>query len=268
MCPSSRFSAHQRQAWLDDYEERKKIRQQEAWDKHLAGASMTASKPAQQQLLLSVDDLKDAGDSEAEAMMDPTHPSGPWGTWVDGPQPRGDDDFAKSTSGLLGTKLHTLPRAAKAPSSPMHAAESRSSKGRRSALHGVDLGSESYAEALVDPSHPSGEWGTWVEPSTSARSVLGKKQYESFVGSSSSLAKSSGASGASALLDLDTKRLISQGHKVLESAAARSGRDGFGMPELPAPKGLGGRYSGRTGGKAADSVESFEVGRLLDMSEA
>ena len=49
-------------------------------------------------------------------------------------------------------------------------------------LAGVDLGEESNAELLMDPSHPSGAWGTWVEPSTTARAVMGDKQYNAYVG--------------------------------------------------------------------------------------
>mmetsp|Transcript_19587 Transcript_19587/g.14041 ORF Transcript_19587/g.14041 Transcript_19587/m.14041 type:complete len:227 (-) Transcript_19587:47-727(-) len=48
-------------------------------------------------------------------------------------------------------------------------------------LASVDLGEETTAEALMDPSHPKGAWGTWVEPSSSARSVLGEAQYNAFV---------------------------------------------------------------------------------------
>jgi hypothetical protein len=48
----------------------------------------------------------------------------------------------------------------------------------KQSLASVDLGEESNSEALMDPSHPSGPWGTWVEPSTSAHSVIGEQQYE------------------------------------------------------------------------------------------
>ena len=81
-------AAHDRQAWLDDYEAQKAIRQREAWEEHLASwkasghaGDTTLAKsqlggfklPAQQQKsakqqLFSVQDLQDAGDSEAEAM--------------------------------------------------------------------------------------------------------------------------------------------------------------------------------------------------------
>lgn len=84
-------AAHDRQAWLDDYEAQKAIRQREAWEKHLAAwrssghtsvanslfGGSTFTQPAQErkqqeksakQQLFSVQDLQDAGDSEAEAM--------------------------------------------------------------------------------------------------------------------------------------------------------------------------------------------------------
>jgi hypothetical protein len=76
-------AARDRQAWLDDYEAQKAIRQREAWEKHLAGPapewkapggqalSGGVKKQVKKQQLFSVQDLMDAGDSEAEAMMDP-----------------------------------------------------------------------------------------------------------------------------------------------------------------------------------------------------
>jgi hypothetical protein len=52
-----------------------------------------------------------AGDSEAEALGDPSHPDGFWGKWVDGPRP-GDDDAVAERTPLLpaaraARKLHT-----------------------------------------------------------------------------------------------------------------------------------------------------------------
>ncbi len=89
----------------------------------------------------------------------------------------------------------------------------------------------------MDPSHPSGPWGTWVEPSTSARSVVGEKQYAA----DNSVGKDITNSGLPA---------FSQKIRMVEDGGA--GLAG------------GGRYSAA----AADSDESYEFGRLLDSSTA
>ena len=56
-------------------------------------------------------DLMAAGDSEAEALGDPSHPEGFWGKWVDGPRPGDDDAVAQRTpllpAALAARKLHT-----------------------------------------------------------------------------------------------------------------------------------------------------------------
>jgi hypothetical protein len=80
----------------------------------------------------------------------------------------------------------------------------------------------------MDPSHPSGPWGTWVEPSTSTRSVRTQ-------------------AAAVAKNDLPA---FSQKFRMVEDGGA----------------GLAGgrRYSAA----AADSDESSEFGRLLDSSTA
>ena len=105
--------------------------------------------------------------------MDPSHPDGPWGKWVDGPRPD-DDDYAAHKRGVMSTiKLrarphakhpgasakHPMPSHAKMPAPP---AQPFGSKGLPTAgqvfhqsLASVDLGAESDAEALMDPSHPS-----------------------------------------------------------------------------------------------------------------
>ena len=203
-------AARERQAWLDDFEAEKKVRQREVWEKHLAGTAGAGvfKAPAHSQQLFSVKDLMDAGDSEAEAMMDPSHPDGAWGHWVDGPRPYSDDaaaprKAARSTRHLQGSPAWARVRARKAaqhikkhvpPAQRAGRMAERTdahgfTKGLPSAAHmfkqslaSVDLGEESNSEALMDPSHPSGPWGTWVEPSTSARSVIGEQQYEKYVG--------------------------------------------------------------------------------------
>jgi hypothetical protein len=205
-------AARERQAWLDDYEAEKKVRQREVWEKHLAGAAGAGvfKEPAHSQELFSVKDLQDAGDSEAEAMMDPSHPDGAWGHWVDGPRPYSDDaaaprqnKAARSTTQLQGSPAWARVRARNAAQhleKHVPPAQRAGSMAERTDAHGftkglpsaaklfkqslasVDLGEESNSEALMDPSHPSGPWGTWVEPSTSARSVIGEQQYEKYVG--------------------------------------------------------------------------------------
>jgi hypothetical protein len=161
--------------------------------------------------------------------------------------------------------------------------DSDEAKAVKQSLAGVDLGSESYAEALMDPSHPSayltpsllsffppihlggramilkacsvagGPWGTWVEPSTSARSVIGEKQFEA---DTSSL-----AGGAR-----NTQRRIQKGEAAIAAAVAKSNRVGFGLPG--SSSGLGGRYAGPNGASQADGAESYAFGRLLDTSTA
>lgn len=224
---------------------------------------------ATQQQLFSVKDLQDAGDSEAEAMMDPTHPDGFWGTWVDGPRPDSNDAARLRTPGRSSSKLHARPHAHHpmpehvtfhhpdpkpfgSKGLPTAGQLFHSSKGKKQSLAAVDLGSESYAEALMDPSHPSGEWGTWVDPSTSARSVIGEKQFEAYT---------SGLRG----LDKQTVDAIHRSQANIASAVAKSRHNGFGMPS---PTGLGGRYGGEQGGAMADMNEAYEMGQLLDSSSA
>jgi len=209
-------AARERQGWLDDYEAQKKIRQREAWEKHLSGPApegwkaaeaplltqKMSMKPVKQQQLFSVQDLQDAGDSEAEAMMDPSHPDGFWGKWVDGPRPDGDNAATmrvpkRSTSKLSRPHAkHAMPHHITSHRQGLQpfgskglplASQMFHRKGSKQSLASVDLGEESDAEALMDPSHPSGPWGTWVEPSTSAKSVIGEKQYQAYVGDSSGL---------------------------------------------------------------------------------
>ena len=61
-----------------------------------------------------------------------------------------------------------------------------------------------------------GPWGTWVEPSTSARSVIGEKQYEA---DTSSL-----VGGAR-----NTQRRIKAGEAAMAAAVAKSDRSGLGL---------------------------------------
>ena len=181
-------------------------------------------------------------ESNAEALMDPSHPSGPWGTWV---------EPSTSARSVIGEKQYEQYVGDTGYSSAMGSLlDSSSAKATKQSLAGVDLGSESYAEALMDPSHPSGPWGVWQDPATSARSVLGAKQYAADV---------SGLYGG----DYNTKKRIEAGQKAMAAAVAKTGLNGFGLE----PKsGLGGRYAGVHGGAQADSAESAQFGRLLDSS--
>jgi len=205
-------AARARQGWLEDYEAHKTLRQREAWEKHFNGpvpvgwkqgaqqqtpslANKGINKVTKQQQLFSVQDLRDAGDSEAEAMMDPSHPSGFWGSWVDGPRPNGDDAHMMRLPSRSSSKLsrkhsnlwRTDSKHAEGLSSTNHLLHAKGSKGSKQSLASVDLGQESDAEALMDPLHPTGPWGTWVEPSTSARSIIGEKEYQAYVGDASGL---------------------------------------------------------------------------------
>ena len=53
-------------------------------------------------------------------------------------------------------------------------------KGALQSLAGVDLGEESEAEMLMHPRGDAAE-GVWIEPPSSARSVLGNKAYDAYV---------------------------------------------------------------------------------------
>ena len=92
-----------------------------------------------------------------------------------------------------------------------------------------------------------------MEPSTSARSVIGEKQYEA---DTSSL-----VGGAR-----NTQRRIKAGEAAMAAAVAKSDRSGLGLPASAG--GLGGRYAGPYGASQADSAESSAFGRLLDASTA
>ncbi|EKX48161.1 hypothetical protein GUITHDRAFT_162548 [Guillardia theta CCMP2712] len=163
--------------------------------------------PVTKQQLFSVKDLNE--DSYAEALEDPSHPSGPWGVWVD-PGSKAKKSNRHDTGHDIDLGLPHLSNskgARKQPSGSTSAAVdlglpalTASGQRRNSAKHSssgaVDLGfpapshsqgkkdqkagnfvgslkesmtgGESEAEALMDPSHPSGPWGTWVQPSSSS----------------------------------------------------------------------------------------------------
>jgi len=205
-------AARARQGWLEDYEAHKTLRQREAWQKHFSGpvpvgwkegaqqqtpslANKGVNKVTKQQQLFSVQDFRDAGDSEAEAMMDPSHPSGFWGSWVDGARPDGVEAHMMRVPSRSSSKLsrkhskvwRTDWKHAQGLSSTSHLLHAKRGKAAKQSLASVDLGQESDAEALMDPLHPTGPWGTWVEPSTSARSIIGEKEYQAYVGDASGL---------------------------------------------------------------------------------
>ena len=104
----------------------------------------------------------------------------------------------------------------------------------------------------MDPSHPSGPWGTWVEPSTSARSVVGEKQYEA-----------DNSSGK------DIASRIQRGQEQIAAAVAKSDLPAFSQKFRMVEDGGAGLAGGRRySAAAADSDESSEFGRLLDSSTA
>ena len=104
----------------------------------------------------------------------------------------------------------------------------------------------------MDPSHPSGPWGTWVEPSTSARSVVGEKQYAADNGLGKNIASR-----------------IQSGQEQIAAAVAKSGLPAFSQKfRVVEDGGAGLAGGGRYSAAAADSDESSEFGRLLDSSSA
>ena len=93
-----------------------------------------------------------------------------------------------------------------------------------------------------------------MEPPTSARSVIGEKQYE---------ADTTGLFGGAR----NSRRQMEAGEAAIAAAVAKSDHTGFGVPGAAAT-GLGGRYGGPHGAAQADSAESYVFGRLLDTSSA